>query len=158
MIRPIEPAHHAAILALNAENVAETSPLEAESFAALLGAAFYAAQIGDGREAFLIAVGPGAAYDSPNYRWFDAGPPDFAYVDRIVVAADARRRGHAAALYAALFEAARRDGVKRVVCEVNVSPPNPRSDAFHDRLGFLEVGRADLADRGKTVRYLAKAL
>jgi predicted GNAT superfamily acetyltransferase len=38
------------------------------------------------------------------------------------------------------------------------SPPNPGSDAFHAALGFREVGRAFLADRGKAVRYLELSL
>jgi predicted GNAT superfamily acetyltransferase len=41
-----------------------------------------------------------------------------------------------------------------VCCEVNSDPPNPLSDAFHAALGFREVGRAFLPDRGKSVRYL----
>ena len=32
-------------------------------------------------------------------------------------------------------------------------PPNPASDAFHERLGFVEVGQARLRN-GKFVRYL----
>jgi predicted GNAT superfamily acetyltransferase len=41
---------------------------------------------------------------------------------------------------------------------VNYEPPNPASEAFHTRLGFVEVGRATLPDRGKSVRYLKRDL
>jgi uncharacterized protein len=44
-----------------------------------------------------------------------------------------------------------------VGCEINLLPPNPASDAFHARMGFVEVGAAQLAN-GKTVRYLERAL
>ncbi|MEL6236161.1 MAG: hypothetical protein AAFR46_17330, partial [Pseudomonadota bacterium] len=42
---------------------------------------------------FLIALGPDAAYDSPNYRWFQARGGRFAYVDRVIVAPEAGRGG-----------------------------------------------------------------
>jgi uncharacterized protein len=45
-----------------------------------------------------------------------------------------------------------------VVCEVNISPPNPASDAFHAALGFAEVGSASVYGESKTVRYLSRAL
>jgi hypothetical protein len=41
-------------------------------------------------------------------------------------------------------------------CEVNSDPPNPASDAFHERLGFAEVGRAALPGGTKLVRYLSR--
>ena len=45
---------------------------------------------------------------------------------------------------------------KKPAAANNTDPPNPGSDAFHARLGFHEVGRAFLADRGKSVRYLER--
>ncbi len=43
-------------------------------------------------------------------------------------------------------------------CEVNLEPPNPVSDAFHEALGFTEVGRAAIHDGKKLVRYLVKMI
>ena len=57
-------------------------------------------------------------------------------------------------LYRALFQHSREADHDWVVCEVNIDPPNPGSDAFHEKMGFVEVGRTKLADRDKTVRYL----
>ena len=108
-------------------------------------------------DAFL-AFDQGADYDSPNFLWFRARYVSFVYVDRIVVAASARRRGCARRLYRDLFEHAERAGHERVVCEVNISPPNPASDAFHAALGFVEVGSASVQEGSKTVRYLSRAL
>ena len=34
---------------------------------------------------FLIALAPGATYESPNYRWFELHYDRFLYVDRIVI-------------------------------------------------------------------------
>jgi predicted GNAT superfamily acetyltransferase len=42
---------------------------------------------------FLIAMTPGVAYDCENFEWFRARYDSFVYVDRIVVAEEARGRG-----------------------------------------------------------------
>ncbi len=154
---PISPAHEPAVLALNNAHARELSWLEPAALSALLAQAFYARLVAPA-DAFLLALDHTAAYDSPNYRWLKARYDRFIYVDRIAVAAYARGRGHARALYEDLFAAARGAGHALVVCEVNADPPNPASDAFHAALGFAEVGGAVLRDRGKTVRYFAKPL
>ncbi len=114
-----------------------------------------AARAGDA-DALLLAFDRDAAYDNPNFNWFKARYPRFVYVDRIVVAASARGRGLARALYLDLF--ARSAGHERVVCEINAEPPNPASDAFHAALGFAAVGSARLPGTGKTVRYFSRPL
>jgi predicted GNAT superfamily acetyltransferase len=112
----------------------------------------------ESRDAFLIALSDRAPEVAPNYRWFASRFDRFVYIDRVVVAEYARKRGLGKLLYRDLMEAARSAGHTRVCCEVNVDPPNPGSDAFHARLGFEEIGRAFLSDRGKMVRYLTRAL
>ena len=109
-------------------------------------------------DAFLLAFDQDARYDSPNFIWFRARYPRFVYVDRIVVAPSARGRGCARRLYDDLFEHAARAGHDRVVCEVNKTPPNPASDAFHAALGFVEVGSASVHGGSRTVRYLSHTL
>jgi predicted GNAT superfamily acetyltransferase len=59
-------------------------------------------------------------------------------------------------LYDELFRRAAAEGVPMIGCEVNSDPPNPASDAFHERLGFAEVGRAALPGGTKLVRYLSR--
>jgi predicted GNAT superfamily acetyltransferase len=44
-----------------------------------------------------------------------------------------------------------------VGCEINVTPPNPGSDALHEALGFIELERRDIAP-GKVIRYMRKML
>ncbi|MEM6441790.1 MAG: GNAT family N-acetyltransferase [Pseudomonadota bacterium] len=159
-LTPIDPAEiddASLLLALNRANEAELSPLSAADLRALVETSFLALTTPD-RAAFLIAFDQDAPYASPNFLWFKARYPSFAYVDRIAVSAQARGRGVARALYEALFEAARAAGRDAVVCEVNADPPNPASDAFHAALGFAPVGEARLEDRGKTVRYFRRPL
>jgi uncharacterized protein len=145
------------LLALNNAHARELSWLEPERLQHLVEQAFLARRIGE-LDAFLLAFDQDARYDSPNFLWFCARYPRFVYVDRIVVAASARGRGCARRLYRDLFEHAAEAGHKRIVCEVNSSPPNPASDAFHAALGFVEVGTASVYDGSRTVRYLSHAL
>ncbi len=156
MIAPICVADHGWVHALNKAHEVELSPLTPAGLAMLLTGATYARQIDGG--AMLIAFDQSAAYDSPNFLWHRARFDRFLYVDRVAVAATHRRRGLAAQLYADLIAFAAARGDQRVVCEVNADPPNPASDAFHAALGFEPVGEAFLPDRGKTVRYLARAV
>ena len=145
-----------ALLNLNNAHAVELSWLDPERFRHLVRNAFVAWRVGPAR-ALLLAFDQSANYDSPNFLWFRARLPRFVYVDRVVVAAEARGRGLARDLYGALFDTAARAGHERVVCEVNSDPPNPASDAFHAALGFTEMG-ARVLHGGKTVRYLVRAL
>jgi predicted GNAT superfamily acetyltransferase len=145
------------ILTLNNAHAQELSWLEPERLEHLVRQAFLARRIGN-LDAFMLAFDQDARYDSPNFLWFRARYPRFVYVDRIVVASSARGRGHARRLYDDLFEHAVSAGHERVVCEVNMIPPNPESDAFHAALGFVEAGTASIHGSSKTVRYLSHTL
>jgi predicted GNAT superfamily acetyltransferase len=146
-----------ALLALNNAHAQELSWLKPARLEQLVKEAFLARRIGE-IDAFMLAFDQDARYDSPNFLWFCSRYPRFVYVDRIVVASSARGRGCARRLYRDLFEHARRAGHAHVVCEVNTSPPNPASDAFHTALGFVEVGAARVYDGSRTVRYLSYSL
>ena len=154
-ILAIGKTEHARILALNNAHAIETSLLDEARLKSMLDEAFLATRIGD-VDAFLIVFDQRARYDSSNFAWFQARYPDFVYVDRIITGPNARGKGYARSLYEDLFEKAAARGHKRVVCEVNLDPPNPGSDAFHAALGFAEVGRHLLPASGKIVRYLSK--
>jgi predicted GNAT superfamily acetyltransferase len=157
MIVSLLDLDQSALLALNNAHALETSTLDAGGLRALLGQAFYARGIG-GIDALLIALDQNAAYDSPNFLWFCERYRRFAYIDRVITAPHARGQGHARRLYEDLFARAATAGHDLVVCEVNERPPNPGSTAFHARLGFEPVGRADIHGGSKTVRYLARPL
>lgn len=147
----------AALRALNNANARDTSLLTAEEWGALVAGSFAATCTADAT-ALLIALDQGADYRSANFRWFQARRRRFVYVDRIAVSEHHRRQGLAARLYHDLFERALAARHDRIVCEVNLEPPNPGSDAFHEGMGFVAVGRAELQPSGKTVRYWEKLL
>ena len=156
-IFPQDEATHDALLDLNNAHARETSLLTPAEWHNLVREAFSATCVG-GPAALLIAFDQDADYHSPNFKWFQDRRPRFVYIDRIIVAGTHRGKGLAGDLYRDLFERARAVRHDRVVCEVNLVPPNRGSDAFHDRMGFAEVGRATLGGAGKTVRYLEKLL
>ena len=96
-------------------------------------------------------------YPSANLRWCEANCEDFIYVDRIAVAETARGQKVGEALYAAAFEAyASKAG--QITCEVNRQPPNPGSQRFHERLGFVQIGSNIFVPGEKEVIYYARPL
>ena len=155
--QPIVDRVAPAVLALNNAHAVELSWLDAASLAALIRQAFYARRIGD-VGAFLIALDQTAKYESPNYLWFQQRYSRFVYIDRVLVAPSIRGGGYARRLYRDLFDHARWANHQVVVCEVNIDPPNPASDAFHASMEFREVGRAAIHQGSKTVRYLSREI
>ncbi len=154
----IAPAAAANLLALNAAHERETSPLTAATLQHLLGQSWHLGLAGaDGQDGFLIALDHGSDHPGINFQWFKARHKRFVYIDRVIVAATARGRGVARALYGELFRRAAAAAIPMIGCEVNSTPPNPASDAFHARLGFSECGRAALPGGDKQVRYLARS-
>jgi hypothetical protein len=90
--------------------------------------------------AFCFVLPPGVEYTSVNYRWFEARYHDYVYLDRVAVEARFRGRG----LGRALYEAVRaRTRARTLALEVNLRPRNDSSLAFHERLGFTEVGQQE---------------
>ena len=152
--------HFESVLALNDADVSHLSAMsrpELERLAEL--ACYFRVAEMDGRLAgFLLAIPAAAPHDSANFLWFKARYSDFVYVDRIVVAAHARRTGLASALYADLEASARASQASFIACEINVRPPNAGSVSFHDRHGFVEVGTQDIANGTKTVSMRIKKL
>jgi predicted GNAT superfamily acetyltransferase len=104
---------------------------------------------------FVITFAPGSSYDSENYRWFaERHDRNFYYLDRIVLDSKHRRRGLGSFVYDELEHVARRYG--RLALEVNLVPRNDISLAFHDRRGYVEVGR--IGDEAHLVSLKAKKL
>jgi predicted GNAT superfamily acetyltransferase len=145
------------VLELNEASVSELSELDEERLRWLLSLAHLALAVElDGElVAFAIAIAPDTAYDSVNYHWFSERFERFLYLDRIVVAESHRRLGIGARLYDAVESAA--GALERVVCEVNLDPPNPISMAFHTSRGYAEIDRLT-HEQGKLVALLSKEL
>ena len=78
------------ILDLNNEHAVETSPLDLPAAEHLLAMCFYAKGIGLGARGFLLALDQDAAYDNFNFQWFRSRFERFVYIDRIIIAKDAR--------------------------------------------------------------------
>jgi predicted GNAT superfamily acetyltransferase len=143
-IRALAPADLEDVLALNQANVPHVGALDRERLESIVrecSLALVARDAQDQLGGVVLVLAPGAAYDSPNYRWFAERYDGFRYVDRIAVDATQHRSGLGRRLYAAVFDHARDVGAPIVTAEVNLEPPNPVSMAFHASLGFAEVGR-----------------
>lgn len=138
---PLEPRHHAEVLALNERDVDLLSPLDAERLTWIVARCAVAVVVEDGAGVlgFCLALEPGTDYDSDHYAWFSARHASFLYLDRIAVAERARRRGVGGRLYDACEAHAAPLG--RMLCEVNVVPMNATSMAFHVSRGYVEVAR-----------------
>ena len=106
---------------------------------------------------FLIALGPNANYDSPNYGWFAQQYPEFLYIDRIVVAKPYRGLGLGRLFYAdaTSFAEVR---VPVLTCEVFLEPRDDVSVLFHGTYGFHEVGQQLMPGVNRRVSLLAKNL
>lgn len=103
---------------------------------------------------FLVGVEPGKPYQSENYRFFESQRVPHFYIDRIVLAEEARGQGWGRELYSEVFRQAAQRGYQRVTCEVNLQPPNPASLAFHEAMGFVPVGVQDTKGGAVTVQLL----
>lgn len=145
------------ILTLNNTHAQALSWLDRERLCHLVAEAFFAGRVG-GVDGLLIAFDQTADYYSPSFLWFQSRFSHFVYVDRVAVAPEARGRGLARSLYLKLFSEAARSGHDKIVCEINVTPPNPESDAFHAALGFIEIGSGSIYGGQKTVRYMVHQL
>jgi len=141
VVRDAVVGDHATVFALNNASVPNVGVLTEEQFAWLAEEAdcFRVAEL-DGRfAAFIMAIRNGTSYWSANYAWFAARFPEFLYVDRVIVAPHAQRSGVGRAVYRDL---AARAAIRwpRITLEVNLKPLNPGSIAFHEALGFRQVG------------------
>jgi len=155
-VRPAAPDDVATVVALNEADRPHLSGLTLSKLERLAGlASYFRVAEHEGKVAgFLLAIPSAAEHEGTNFLWFKSRYTEaFLYIDRVVVAASARRAGIASRLYRDLEANA---GVSLVTCEINLRPPNPDSIAFHDRHGFLEVGTQDTENGAKTVSMRVK--
>lgn len=159
VVRDIEKNDLDWLLALNNAAVPNVNHLERPDLEELLAIACYArlVQIDGDRLGALIGLWPGTDYASANYRWFSERYEDFFYVDRVIVADDARGKGLGRAIYADI-QAFARKRTDKITLEVNSLPPNPVSMRFHLAAGFEPVGELMHDGGAKRVVLMAKSL
>jgi predicted GNAT superfamily acetyltransferase len=140
-VRDSVASDHAAVRALNNGAVPHVNALDGAAFAWLAhhAAYFRVAEDDSGIAGFVMMIDRGTAYWSANYAWFSARYDTFLYLDRVVVAPRTQRTGVGRLLYTDALTFAR-GRWPRITLEVNLRPPNPVSVAFHERMGFREVG------------------
>jgi len=155
-LRPLRETDVAPVLALNERNVVKLAPMDEPRLHVLRGLAehFDVVDVDGVFAGFVVTFAAGAAYDSENFIWFSERYDDFAYLDRIVLHEDFRRRGLGGFVYDVVEGDARAHG--RLTLEVNLVPRNDASLAFHARRGFVEVGR--LGDDEHLVSLMEKPL
>ena len=102
---------------------------------------------------FLIALGPGATYNSPNYRWFELHYDQFLYIDRIVIDPIHQGLGYGRMFYDNLRASAGQQ-FPMITCEVNLRPKNEASLRFHRRYGFRQVGTQETEGGAKQVSLM----
>jgi len=79
-----------------------------------------------------------------------------AEVKRMFVSPNARRRGHASGMLAALEQSAERAGVAMVVLETGTE--QPEAIALYERAGYTPTVRFGHYAESQTARYFAKRL
>ena len=157
-IADITPKHFPQILRINAEFVHWLSPLDQSELSYILDRASYARQI---KDASGILIGYAHNVDYPdhwNLNWLRAKLQNFFYIDRVIIDRTAQGQGLGQCLYADIEAYARKCGYDWLACEVNTVPDNPSSHRFHIEAGFKRIGEQSFPEKGKAVRYYAKAL
>lgn len=156
-LRTVTAKDYDAILELNRHNVQALAPMDRHRLVELTRCAdrFDVVDVDGEFAGFVLTFAPGVPYDSKNYRWFTERHGDrFYYLDRIVLDHRFRRQRLGTFVYDAVEEIAAT--YDRLTLEVNLVPRNAASLAFHERRGFVEVGR--LGDDTHLVSLMAKEL
>ena len=130
---------------INQENVPELGGLsELEDFWARVNwsKVIFVYKYEDVIKAFVLCMREGQTYNSPNYEYISSRFNKFLYVDRIAVQKQFRRKGIAEKIYTKVIDKGKENNLD-VLCEVNTKPSNKTSMAFHNKMGFEEIGTND---------------
>lgn len=160
-VRPLRSSDVAQVLRINAASRPAVAELDRPEIARLLALPnqHLVALNGESRiVAYALAFSRDAAYDGEEFLVFRSAISEpFVYVDQVAVLQEARGSGVGRALYEELQHAAAQQGAYVLCCEINVTPPNPESMAFHTKMGFEIVGTLAARD-GRSVELRRKLL
>jgi predicted GNAT superfamily acetyltransferase len=160
MIRQATPTDFESILSLNDVEVEYTSPMDLARIQSLDTLASYhkVAVIDGAVMGFLIAFDHSVQFENDNFKWFADRYDTFVYIDRIVISENAKGQGVGRALYEDLFSQATEQKIEVVGCEFNLIPLNEASAAYHQKMGFHQVGTREYEESGKVVAMQIKPL
>lgn len=151
------PKDYERILSINRESLPGVAVLECDYFEVLIRVCDYfrVIEVDSKVAGYIFAMNQDASYDAEEFQWFGHHLSEkFLYIDQVAIGQGWRNNGFGTLLYEDLEEYAAKGSVSILACEVNYDPPNKKSQAFHRRLDFREVGRMDT--RGLTVSMLVK--
>lgn len=160
IIRPYETQDKEAILQLNEDSVSVLSPMDTNRFVHLksMSRLILVAEYDKKVVAFLMGFSDRADYDSVNYQWFSARLKSFFYIDRIVVNNKYRSCGIGRTFYSKISDLASREGMKWLVAEIDIEPPNETSLKFHNKQQFVEVAKQTVGNGNKVVSLQVKSI
>ena len=130
---------------INQENIPEVGDLsELEDFRARVNWSenIFVYKYEDVIKAFVLCMREEQDYKSPNYEYISNHFNKFLYVDRIAVQEHFRRKGIAEKIYSTVIDKGKENNLD-ILCEVNTIPSNEPSMAFHQKMGFEEIGTND---------------
>ncbi|MGI9333218.1 MAG: GNAT family N-acetyltransferase [Gammaproteobacteria bacterium] len=159
IIEDVTPEDYDDVLTVNEAAVPKVGRIDRDRLIKLHEESFYLRKaLVEGKLAgLLLALDQSADYASPNFLWFKARYERFVYIDRVIVTEAFRRTGIGLKFYSDL-ESRARSVTSALMCEVNLEPPNPGSIAFHQSIGFREVGQQDTYDGTVRVSLMRKSL
>ena len=106
---------------------------------------------------FLLVLSQNLEYESLNYIWFNKRFKKFAYVDRIAILDQFKRKGFGRKLYSDL-ENTIKSNYDMIACEYNLRPMNYESEKFHLSAGFEKIGEQITDNGNKEVALMIKKI
>jgi predicted GNAT superfamily acetyltransferase len=160
-VRPLALSDCEETLRINSESLPGVVRLDSTEFERLLALPNHHLALDrpeGGLRGYLLAFASDVSYDGAEFLEFvETVQGSFIYIDQVAVGAEYRRTGVASEFYGALEKWARNSTIAHLCCEVNLSPANPASLAFHLNQGFNQTSTLDAPD-GRMVALMIKHL